>query len=371
MSTAAPVRRPPRDESVPAPRGRDGGALRVTVVAGLLCVTLLLGVTLALTVGSTPLTVGQVSSALFGLGGVDHQVVTIVWEVRVPRAVTALLAGAALGVAGAQMQTLLRNPLAEPYILGVSAGASLGVAAVVLGAGSAGGAFVSIGGAYGRAGLVVASALGAGAVLALVLVLARWTKSVVTLLIIGVMVGSGVTSFVSLLMSLSDPERMQRFVLWGLGNFSATTWPDLAWFAPIVAVGILAALTLMKPLNALLLGETYAQTMGVPVRLVRWLVILCASVLAGTVTAFCGPVAFLGLAIPHLTRIALGTTNHRVLLPGTALMGACVAVLCGTVAVLPGVGGVLPLNVVTSLIGAPIVIGVLIRSRAAQQGVGV
>jgi iron complex transport system permease protein len=244
------------------------------------------------------------------------------------------------------------------------------VAVVVLLVGTAGGSFAAGLAGPGRAGMVLASAGGAALVLALVLTLARWTRSVATLLIIGVMVGSVVTSLVSLMLSVADAEQARRYILWGLGSFSGTGWTDLAWFAPVALLGIAAALALAKPLNALLLGETYAQTMGVNVRTVRRLVIVTGAVLAGTVTAFCGPVAFLGLAIPHLARVAVGSAEHRVLLPTAVLMGGFVAVLCGTAASLPGTGAALPLNVVTSVIGGPIVVAALLPSRAAEQGVG-
>lgn len=322
--------------------------------------------TCALLLGSTPIPLAQVLHAIFDTGPVPSQVHTIVWEVRLPRAVTALAAGAALGLAGLTMQTLLRNPLAEPYILGVSSGTSLGVAVVVLVSGAGTAAFTGGLDVTGRAGTVLAAAIGATAVMALMLTLARWTRSVVTLLIIGVMVGSAVSALVNVLVIYAEPRQIQQFVLWGMGSFSGTTWPDIAWLLPVLAGGTLASLALMKPLNALLLGETYARTMGVNVRLVRWLAILIASVLAGTVTAFCGPVAFLGLAVPHLTRIALGSADHRVLMPATLLMGGGVAVLCGTAATMPGTSAVLPLNSVTALIGAPIVIAVLLRGRTVQ-----
>lgn len=339
---------------------------RIRTALPLLGAGVLAALAAALSLGSTPIPLTEVGAALFGLGSPDPHTAAIIWEARLPRALTGLLAGAALGLAGLQMQTLLRNPLAEPYILGVSAGASLGVAVVVLTAGATGGAFTAGLAGLGRPGMVLAAALGAGTVLGLILLLARWTSSVVTLLIIGVMVGSVVSSLVSILLSYARAEDVQRFVVWGLGSFSATSWGDLSWFAPVLLAAMAVAAPLAKPLNALLLGETYARTMGVRTSAVRWTVIAIGSLLAGTVTAFCGPVAFLGLAVPHLARIALGTADHRALVPGVLLMGGCLAVACGTVAVLPGADGVLPLNAVTSLVGAPIVIGVLLSGNAAK-----
>lgn len=339
---------------------------RARVVLSLLGAGVVTVLTCALSLGSTPIPPGEVAASLFGSGDPDPRTAAIVWEVRLPRTLTGLLAGAALGLAGLQMQTLLRNPLAEPYVLGVSSGASLGVALVVLAAGTTGGTFTAGLVGLGRPGMVLAAALGAGGVMALIMLLARWTSSVVTLLVIGVMVGSVVSSVVSILIGYARAEDVQRFVLWGLGSFSATGWRDLAWFAPVLAAAMLCSAFLVKPLNALLLGEAYARTMGVRTSAVRWTVIAVGALLAGTVTAFCGPVAFLGLAVPHLARIALRTADHRALVPGVLLMGGCVAVACGTVAVLPGAGGVLPLNAVTALVGAPIVIGVLLNGRAAK-----
>jgi len=216
--------------------------------------------------------------------------------------------------------------------------------------------------------VVLAAAVGAAVVLGLVLLLARWVRSAVTLLLVGVMIGSASTAVVSVLLVYADPQRAQQFLLWGLGSFAGTTWTDLRILAPVVLVGIAAALANTRALNALLLGENYARTMGIAVRRARLITLLSASLLAGTTTAFCGPVAFLGLAVPHLARMACGTSDHRALLPGVILLGAVVAVACGFASQVPGSDSVLPLNAVTSLVGAPIVIGVLLRSRRGVDG---
>ena len=298
----------------------------------------------------------------------DPTFTVLLEQVRLPRAVTAILAGAGLAVAGLLMQTLFANPLADPFILGVSSGAGLGVALAVLGTGTAAGSFVAGLGVSGRAGTVVAAALGALAVLLLVLMLGRWVRSVVALLIIGVMIGSAATAVVSLLLAFSDPARIAKFVLWGLGSVSGTTWQDLAFLAPAVLLGVLLAAWIASSLNALLLGETYAASMGVGVRRVRTVAIVATAIIAGAVTAFCGPIAFLGIAIPHLTRAAMGRADHRMLLPAAVLMGAVVCQLCAVIAQLPGADGVLPLNVVTAAIGAPIVVIALLRSRTLAAG---
>ncbi|REE96881.1 FecCD family ABC transporter permease [Thermomonospora umbrina] len=323
---------------------------------------------LAVALGSTAISPVRAVPALLRTAGADPGTEVIIWSVRLPRAVTALLAGAALSVAGVQMQTLFRNPLAEPYILGVSSGASLGVALVVTGWGGLAGAFTAGLAGLGRAGVVVAASAGAAAVLGLVLALSRQVRSVVTLLIIGVMVGSATTSLITVMLAYADSQRAQQFIGWSLGSYTGTTWADLALFAPVCGAALVAALVGVKPLNALLLGEGYARTMGVRVRRVRTVTLLTASVLAGSVTAYCGPVAFLGLAVPHMAKLLLGTADHRVLLPGAMLLGGTVSLICCVATQAPGGGSVLPLNAVTTVLGAPVVITVLLRSRTARAG---
>ncbi|WP_245658706.1 iron ABC transporter permease [Microtetraspora malaysiensis] len=344
---------------------------RRTTALSIMAIAVPIAFALAVTLGSTSIPLSRALPALLGDGSADPAVREIIWTVRLPRAITAALAGAALGTAGVQMQTLFRNPLAEPYILGVSSGASLGVSLIIIGWGGAAGAFTAGVAGLGRAGVVVAASAGAAAVLALVLTLSRRVRSVITLLIVGVMVGSAATSVITVLLTYTDPQRAQQFISWGLGSFAGTTWADLALFGPVCLVALAAALAGVKPLNALLLGENYARTMGVRVRLTRTLTLLVSSVLAGTVTAFCGPVAFLGLAVPHIARLALGTADHRLLMPGVALLGAAVALLCCVAAQVPGGGVVLPLNAVTTILGAPVVIAVLLRSRVARTGLAV
>ncbi|MFI6908322.1 iron chelate uptake ABC transporter family permease subunit [Nonomuraea sp. NPDC050394] len=344
---------------------------RRSLVLGALTLGVPAAFALAVTLGSTSIPLDAALSALAGDPGVDPGVREIIWTVRLPRAITAALAGAALAAAGVQMQTMFRNPLAEPYILGVSSGASLGVALIIVGLGGTVGTFTAGVSGLGRAGVVVAASAGAGAVLALVLALSRRVRSVVTLLVVGVMVGSAATSVITLLLVYTDPQRAQQFISWGLGSFAGTTWADLALFGPVCAAGLGLALAGVKPLNALLLGENYARTMGVRVRLTHTLTLAVASVLAGAVTAYCGPVAFLGLAVPHVARLLLGTADHRLLMPGVVLLGAATALLCCVATQAPGSGVVLPLNAVTTIIGAPVVITVLLRSRAARSGLGI
>ncbi|PTR30509.1 iron complex transport system permease protein [Rhodococcus sp. OK519] len=322
---------------------------------------------LAVSVGSVTIPFGTTARYLFTGDAGSERWTTLIADIRLPRVVTAACAGAALAVAGLLMQTLFANPLADPYILGVSSGASLGVALVVLGSGTGAGVFAAVAGT-GRLGIAVAAAIGALAVLLLVLAISRWVRSVVTLLIVGVMVGSVTSAVVSLLVAFSQPAQMQQFILWSLGSYAGASWSDLRVLVPAVIVGIVLAATLVRALNAMLLGEDYAHSMGVHLIRTRTVAIASAALLAGAVTAFCGPIAFLGIAVPHLARLALGTSDHRILLPGAVLMGAAVSLLCSVVAQLPGRDGVLPLNVVTALVGAPVVILVLLRSRRAQAG---
>ncbi|MGF0167285.1 FecCD family ABC transporter permease [Streptomyces koyangensis] len=351
-----------------APRAARPGRRRLAVVLALTVGTFVLFV-LTLATGSHPVPVADVVRILFGATADDPRWTVIVEEVRLPRALTATAVGAALAVAGVQMQTLFRNPLADPFSLGLSSGASIGVAAVVVGTGGVAGSFTGNLAGLGRVGVVIAASLGAAAVLALVLLLSRWVKSAVTLLVIGVMIGSAATAVVGVMLVYARPERAQQFVMWGLGSFSATTWPDLQVMLPVISAGLLAALLTAKRLNALLLGEDYARTMGLNVRRSRNLALVGTSLLAGAATAFCGPVAFLGLAVPHLTRVALGTSDHRALVPASMLAGAFLALACGLLSQPPGTDSVLPLSAITSLFGAPVVIAFLIRSRRGVQGV--
>ncbi|MFD7666059.1 FecCD family ABC transporter permease [Streptomyces sp. NPDC059788] len=341
---------------------------RALVLAGLAAATAVQFV-LVLVLGPYHVPVGEVLRVLSGQHAADPRWAVIIQEVRLPRALTAVAAGAGISAAGVQTQALFRNPLADPYSLGLSAGASMGVALTVLGIGGTAGAFAEGLQGAGRIGVVIAAACGAAAVLMLVMLLARRVRSTVVLLLVGVMLGSATAALVSMLMVYARPESAQQFVLWSLGSFTATTWPDLEVMLPATALGLVAALLGTKTLNAHLLGVGYARSMGVNVRRSRDLVLLGTSLLAGSVTAFCGPVAFLGLAVPHLTRLALGTSDHRVLVPGAMVGGSCLALACVLISQPPGTEMTFPLNAVTSLFGAPLVIVLLLRSRRALRGV--
>jgi iron complex transport system permease protein len=341
-----------------------GGASRAALVLIGLSAVALLAFLLSLALGSTSIPLARVIEILAGSSPVRDAAAVVVYAIRLPRAITALLAGAALGVAGLQMQTLFRNPLADPFALGISSGASLGVSLVVLGTGiGPAAAFGAAAGLRGDALITAAAIVGALLVLGLVVLVSARISSPSTVLIMGLMFGYAVNAIVMVLVGAARPERLQQWALWGFGSFSGVTWDRLPILAPVLGGGLVLAAAMTKPLNALLLGEHYARSMGVAVRRARVLTMVGASVLGAVVTAFCGPIAFVGIAVPHLCRGLVGTSDHRVLVPAVVLMGAIVALTAQIVSLLPGSAGVLPLNAVTSLIGAPVVVAVLLRSR--------
>jgi len=334
---------------------------RGSVVLGALAVGLIAAFLLSLALGSVWIPLNHVGSILIGNGaGENTEQVVIVHDVRLPRALTALLAGAALGIAGLQMQTLFRNPLADPFALGIASGASLGVALVLLTSGATvAGVFGSNLGLAGDALVTAASIVGAGMALSVVLALSRRVESPATVLIIGLMFGYAAQAFVTVLVAGADPGKLQSWIGWGFGSFEGVTWQKMPLFIPLILTGLAVAAATTKQLNALLLGESYASSMGLNVRRMRLVTMAGASILGGVVTAFCGPIAFIGVAIPHMCRGLLGSSDHRSLVPATILMGGIVALLAQVVALLPG----LPLNAITALIGAPFLVIILMRNR--------
>ncbi len=335
----------------------------------LLVLLLLLAFALSLAFGSVTIPFEQILHIL--LGGTPQKAAwaDILFKFRLPKALTAVLVGAALSTAGLQMQTLFRNPLADPYILGVSSGASLGVAVVILGMGSGGIAqtFISGLGAFGDLTLALAASLGAGLVLGAVLLLARRVQNTLTLLVTGLMFGYLASAVVSLLIYFSQPERVQVFSLWTAGSFGGVTWNQMRVFLPATLLGLLIALVMIKPLNALLLGDDYARSLGLNVRRARVWIIVSASLLAGVATAFCGPIWFVGVAVPHVARSLLKTADHRALLPASLLIGAAFALLADLIAQLPGSQRILPLNVVMSLFGVPVILSIILRQKQLRQ----
>lgn len=336
--------------------------------------TLLVVAVLAhLVLGSVRIPIAESIRVLFGGTATEPVWQRIILEFRLPRALTALVAGAGLATGGLLMQTLFRNPLAGPFVLGINAGASLGVALVVLAGSSlgtnlvAGSGLLAAAGVGGDAIIAAAAILGSAGVLAVVLVVSNRVGNALTLLVLGVLFSYAVNAGVSVLMHFSIPEEIQSYINWTFGSFGGVTAAQLPILALVVTAGLGLTVLLLKPLNALLLGEGYAASMGVRVRLVRLGIIAVTALLAGIVTAFCGPIAFVGVAVPHLARALLRDADHRILMPTTALLGSLVAVLADLTASLPGLRITLPLNAVTALLGAPIVIWVVLR-RGGLQG---
>jgi iron complex transport system permease protein len=285
----------------------------------------------------------------------------IIWELRFPRAVTAVLAGAGLSVSGLIMQTLFRNPLAGPYVLGISSGASLGVAILVMSAGILPYGLASM--MYSYWGQVFAAIIGAFVIFLLIVAVASRIRDSVSLLIVGIMIGSVTTAIVSILQYFSTPELVQKFVIWTLGSLSSTGWSQLGVASLFVVPGILFCLWLIKPLNALLLGDNNAISTGVNIVAVRYAILLATSIITGALTAFTGPIGFIGIAVPHICRLILGTTNHRVLLPAVILSGAIILVICDIISQVPGHSIVLPINAITAVFGAPVVLWIILGKR--------
>ena len=285
----------------------------------------------------------------------------IIHYYRLPKAITAILVGSGLGISGLLMQTLFRNPLAGPFVLGISSGASLGVALVILGSGMFGGLFTAL--LLSQWSLVIAASLGSFLVLLAVLVVSSRVRDTMAILIIGLMFGSITTAVVSVLAYFSSAEQLQQYIFWGFGSLGNLSWKELAILFFIYLLGLLMVVISIKNLNTLLLGENYAKSLGVNLKQSRLVIIIATSLLAGTITAFAGPIAFIGLAIPHMTRQIFHTSNHKILLPAVLLFGAIVMLICDSIAQLPTSDYTLPINAITSLVGAPVVIWLLVRKR--------
>ena len=318
----------------------------VLLFTALVALTLFLFL-LDLAVGAVAVPLGDVWAALTG-GDCPRATAKIILNIRLIKAVVALLAGAALSVSGLQMQTLVRNPLAGPYVLGISSGASLGVALVVL---------AGVGSSIGIAG---AAWLGAAIVLVVIAAVGHRIKDIMVILILGMMFSSGIGAVVQILQYVANDESLKMFVVWTMGSLGDVTLNQLTVLIPSIVTGLLLAVVTIKPLNLLLFGEEYAVTMGLNVRRSRGLLFLSTTLLAGTVTAFCGPIGFIGLAMPHVTRMLFRNSDHRVLVPGTVLSGASVLLLCDLVSKL----FTLPINAITALLGIPIVVWVVLRNKS-------
>ena len=318
---------------------------------------------LNLLLGTVRIPVGNVVSILFGGDGGSEVWKNIIISSRVPQALTATVAGAGLAVSGLQMQTVFRNPLAGPSGLGISNGASLGVAFVVLLSGSLGGVALSRLGYLGSAAMTVAAIAGSLAVMSLILYVAQKVKGNVTLLIIGVMVGYLANAIIGVLKFFSSEEDIRAFVVWGFGSFARVSGDQMLLFVTIMLVLLPLSVLLSKSMNLLLLGDEYAANLGLNLRRSRTLVIVSSGVLVAIVTAYCGPIMFIGFAVPHLCRVIFRTSDHRTLMPGTMAVGAGLALLCNLIARMPGFEGALPVNSVTALVGAPVIAYVLFRKN--------
>ena len=323
---------------------------------------------LDISLGSVSIPMDQLLSAIF-IGETEKSSwLHIVWQFRLPKAFTAVLVGAGLAISGLQMQTLFRNPLAGPYVLGISSGASLGVALVVLASHSMGFFFQGLG--PGNWLIVLASSAGSFLVLLAVVALSVKIKDSVSLLIIGLMFGSVTGAVVSVLQFFSEAEQLQLYLVWTFGSLGGLDWNELLILGLVLITGLLITLSLIKPLNTLLLSENYAQSMGVNIKKTRLLIVISTSVMAGSITAFCGPIAFIGLAVPHLTRLMFNTSDHKILVPAVTLSGIIVMLVCDIVSQLPGSQYVLPINAITSLIGAPVVIWLILSKGGIQTSFG-
>ncbi len=336
---------------------------RITARWTILFLFLLVLFALDLSLGSVEIPLPEIAKILF-TGQSSQKIWTeILWDFRMTKALTCLLAGGALAVAGLQMQTLFRNALAGPDVLGLSSGASLAVSLIFMSSAgsssllSASPLFVSL-----------AASLGSAGVLVVMLVVARKLQDNVSLLIVGLMVGAAASSVVSVLQYLSKAEEMQVYILWTFGSLGGLDWKEIQILFAILILGVTIAFTRIKSLNAWLLGDRYAQSLGINTRRSRVLIILSASLLTGGVTAFCGPIAFVGLAVPHLTRLVIKSENHKTLIPAVLITGAALLLFCDIVAQLPGTAYVLPINALTALIGAPVVIWIVIRNKTMRIG---
>ncbi|NLW71313.1 MAG: iron ABC transporter permease [Chloroflexi bacterium] len=343
------------------PQQRD--RLSAIRVFALLLVGLAVLFVVSISLGSVRIPLADVIKILFGQPAARDTWTSIVLNFRLTKALTAMLVGAALSVSGLQMQTLFRNPLADPFILGINSGAALGVALTILTIGATGAYLLAGLGTFGDLSLAIAASMGAGLVLGMILLVGRRIKNPTTLLILGLMFGHATGAVVSLLIYFSIPERIQAYTIWSYGSFAGVTWSQMRVMLPVILLGLLIAVFLPKSLNALLLGEEYARTLGLNIARTRFWVLLSASILAGTATAFCGPIGFLGVAIPHVSRNLFKTSDHKWLLPAVALLGAGAALVADAIAQLPGSQYVLPINVITSLFGAPFVLWVVFKKK--------
>jgi len=340
---------------------------RKKIIAAFLFLLLGLSFFFDIVLGSVRIPFSEALSVLTGSSSGNPVWNTIITEFRIPKAITAILAGSALSVSGLLMQTFFRNPLADPFVLGISSGASFGVALVVLTAGSIGINLFFLNGLLNKIGITIAAGIGAAVILLLITFVSKKVSSNITLLIFGLMLGYIIGALESILKYFSSPENLQGYVIWGMGNFGNVIWNDLFLLIPIILFGLVIAFLLSKPLNLLLLGENYAISMGVNIKVIRLLIVVAVGILGGVITAFCGPIAFIGIAVPHITRKTLGEFDHKILIPAVCIVGSILALLCDIISQLIWHEQTIPINVVTSLVGAPVVIWIIIQQRKVKH----
>jgi iron complex transport system permease protein len=327
----------------------------------LLSVLLIVLFVLNISLGSVAIPFEDILNTLIGNTAAKESWQTIVLSFRLPKAITAILVGSGLSVAGLLMQTLFRNPLAGPFVLGISSGASLGVALLILGSSLFGGFFLA--NSISSWSLPIASSVGAFLVLSAVIIAANKVRNTMSILIIGLMFGSFTSAIISILAYFSEAQEIQLFLFWSFGSLGNLSWNELVVFIIIYSIGMLATLAIIKPLNSLLLGENYAKSLGVNVKKNRNIILIITCILTGVITAFAGPIAFIGLAVPHVARMIFTTSNHKILIPAVLLLGAIIMLICDVIAQLPTSEFTLPINAITSLFGAPIVIWLLIQKK--------
>jgi len=314
-----------------------------------------------ISLGSVSIPLKEIFNLLSGGVASKSSWETIIISYRLPKAITAILVGSGLSISGLLMQTLFRNPLAGPFVLGISSGASLGVALLILGASVFGGFFLTS--MFSNWALAIAASIGSFFVLSAVIIAANRVRNTMSILIIGLMFGSLTSAVISVLAFFSQAEQIQQYLFWSFGSLGNLTWEELSIFGVIYLVGILGTFSVIKPLNSFLLGENYAQSLGINIKRSRNIILLITSILTGVITAFSGPIAFVGLAVPHIAKMLFSTSNHKILLPSAALIGAIVLLICDCIAQLPTSEYTLPINAITSLFGAPIVIWLLVRKK--------
>ena len=326
-----------------------------------LSLLLLLALLLNISLGQVAIPFKEVIKSIFGSHASKETWEYIIVNFRLPKAITAILVGIGLSISGLLMQTLFRNPLAGPYVLGLSSGSSLGVAFVILGAGILPLSLAEF--LLSSYGIILASCLGSFMVLLLVLTISKFLRDTMTILIAGLMFSSFASAIVSILTYFSSAEKLQKFTFWSMGSIGNISWPNILILFIAICIGLLISLFSIKSLDGLLLGENYAKSLGLKIKKSRRMIILATSILAGSITAFAGPIAFIGLAVPHLSKLIFQTSNHLVLFWGTIIIGAIIMLFCDMVSQMPGFDFTLPINAITSIIGAPIVIWLLVRKN--------